>query len=485
MTSYIIRPTTITRDEVLASEYSWSSKDFRKFKIKNTNNKFIKELIKFENVGEQINVEEYLSFDTSCYLGTISGMDNLIYNPKNGERISPIVYKKSTKKLEKGDVIVSRNASLGKISIISNDTNVILNGGLSYLRFIESYKFYTMAFFMVNYGSEYLISLTSGGGTQQNAKRQNVLDIPIPFPTTANNPNLEDVQKLVSLIVQNIIHKEEQIKLKNIQIDELIERELYDNQGSGSYEYKYPTREEMMSEGRMDTGLYEREFRKIDFLIKNYKMGSEKHETFVKKYFSGSTPNFIETVDKSKPFFIRPTEMTTSRVYLSLRNVRLNIKDTTRIDETEGIILPRKGGTYCLYKPSNMDAIIGDSVKFAFYNKDVNTCFISCLLTSRLIQKYLNIVKQKTNGGSLTESNLSNIPIPSFPEPKQKEIASLYYNKIDVCEDLNLENYLELQMVRNSQLGIFQLNMEIFDLRNKLETLVDKIVNEQPIIIEL
>ena len=54
--------------------------------------------------------------------------------------------------------------------------------------------------------------------------------MPIPFPTTTNHLNPEKVEALVSLIVQNIIDKEEQIKIKNKQIDELIEKELRDNQ---------------------------------------------------------------------------------------------------------------------------------------------------------------------------------------------------------------------------------------------------------------
>ena len=44
--------------------------------------------------------------------------------------------------------------------------------------------------FIVEYGAEYLTCLTSGGGTQQMQKT-NLLDVPIPFPTTTNHLNLK------------------------------------------------------------------------------------------------------------------------------------------------------------------------------------------------------------------------------------------------------------------------------------------------------
>ena len=85
---------------------------------------------------------------------------------------------------------VSRNASLGKIAYISNDSKVILNGGISFFNFKDKYEFYIPAFFITNYGSDYLTCITSGGGTQQNAKRGTLLSVPIPKPTLKTNEKL-------------------------------------------------------------------------------------------------------------------------------------------------------------------------------------------------------------------------------------------------------------------------------------------------------
>ena len=74
-----------------------------------------------------------------------------------------------------------------------------------------------------------------------------------------------------------------------------------------------------------------------------------------------------------------------------------------------------------------------------------------------------------------------NISIPNFPEEKQQEIARQYYNKIEKNTDLTFENYLEKEKERNSKLWIFQLNMELFELRETLENLIDKIIMNKEI----
>ncbi len=67
---------------------------------------------------------------------------------------------------------------------------------------------------------------------------------------------------------------------------------------------------------------------------------------------------------------------------------------------------------------------------------------------------------------------------------KQKEIAKSYYNKVDGLANISLDNYLAEHKKRNQKLGIFQLNIEIFVLKEKLENLVDKIVMDEKIDIQ-
>ena len=103
-----------------------------------------------------------------------------------------------------------------------------------------------------------------------NFREEYLLNTKIPFPTTSNHQEPEKIEKLVSIITQNIIDKEE----KNKKIDELIEKELRKNQKSeNNFKYSYPKISEIKKESRLNTGIYEREFKEIDFLIRNYEGG--------------------------------------------------------------------------------------------------------------------------------------------------------------------------------------------------------------------
>ena len=93
-------------------------------------------------------------------------MEGTIINEKAGKNISPLIYETSNKKISAGDFVISRNASIGKIAYVDRDIKAIVNGGISFFKFREKYKFYVPAFFITRYGEDTLKCLTSGGGTQ-------------------------------------------------------------------------------------------------------------------------------------------------------------------------------------------------------------------------------------------------------------------------------------------------------------------------------
>ena len=111
----------------------------------------------------------------------------------------------------------------------------------------------------------------------------------------------------------------------------------------------------------------------------------------------------------------------------------------------------------------------------------IKKIFTLCFLSSDFFK---NTIKNFTSKGSVPAiypRDIAKLKIPNFPESKQQEIAKLYYNPLEKNTGLDLENYLEREHARNSEVGIFQLNMEIFSLREQLEDLVHKIVMEEKI----
>lgn len=487
MSNFLIKPNSIKKSDILNKVFSLHPSEHKKIDIRNKNLKSISQLVNDEGVGEQINVDEYLNFNSNYTLVTISNMGKCIIDETQGERISPFIYKDSAKKLSKGDVLVSRNASLGKITLVNKDFNGILNGGISYLKFKEDKKYYAFAFFLLDYGADYLTVLTSGGGTQKNAKRQNLLDLKIPFPTSENHKTPVLIEKYVSLLTQNIIDKEEQIGKKLKQINELIEKEL--KSSFTKFSFTHPKKSTFTKNNfRLDTGLYKEEYKKIVDGIKKYENGYFSLASLKKhKWVSGSTPSaLIETNLKTDKLWIAVADINYGLTYKRLKSFK--IKDNINIIQNGDILITRKGATV-----GKMIIYFDTGYKETFVNEDLKVLrldipmyekvFIGLFLNSKYGQVQMLSNGSKGTKQGLTNPNILNVVIPKFPDAIKKQIAVLYHNEIKKEELNDLDSYLETEKNRNSKIGIAQLNLESFELIEKLDSVIHKIITNEPITI--
>ncbi|WP_210708384.1 hypothetical protein [Maribacter dokdonensis] len=80
--------------------------------------------------------------------------------------------------------------------------------------------------------------------------------------------------------------------------------------------------------------------------------------------------------------------------------------------------------------------------------------------------------------------DFATLKYPNFEKELKQKIKSLYYFEKPKTE-YELKDYLVKEKNRNKEIGIFQLNTEIIELKNKLKEIIDKIINEKPIKIEL
>ncbi len=485
MKTYIKKPKSVKINNIKEKEFSLTPWDLRHLYFLNNNFKKIEDLKNYENVWEQIDVINYLSFETWYNLWTISWMKGIIYDEKaNSENISPFLYKKSTKKLSKWEIVISRNATLWKASYITTDIKCVLNWWLSNIFIKDEIKrFYVFWFFFSNFPSEQLKLITSWWWTQQNAKRQNVLDIKIPFPTINNHKEPEKIEKLVSLIVQNLIDKEEQIKLKNEIIDEKIEKELRKNQEWKELKYSFPRINEIKAEKRLDTWIYTRKYKYYENNIiwyKNWFYYLEKskispwvtpqdyHFSDIKKndtFYNWITPKNIEKRQMTFNTFIHTNTKSKVKSYSLILNGIRYVWNGIFNDNSSTIF-------------ANQNTLIINQ-----FSEKIKQLFLFCFLTS-IIWKEMQMTRRNFWIVPILYTDaLCKIPIPKFSDSKQEEIAKEYYNKVDKNTDLDFENYLEKEKKRNKELWIFQLNMELFSLREVLEDLVDKIVMDEKITI--
>ena len=474
---------------------SLSARDYRKLVIKNKNIVKLGDLLETKHkVGKEIGSESYMPKSNHRFLKTVNISKNFLLAESTFE------YCKPTNKVfpRKNEILIAKDGGgdgLGDACLYpyENKGNLdSISAGVLAINIIADKRHYVFGILKSQHFKDYIDLNTAQGSTIRHSKVES-LNYEIPFPTKNNHPEPQKIEQLVSLITQNIINKEAQIKAKNQKIDDLIEKELKENQNpKNSFKYSYPKISEIKQETRLDTGTYEREFKEIDFLIKNYGGG---FFSLLSKYTASRGQNLqISNIGESiysdveKPNFYRlftNVELTDDRTISSYRwlgnkNQLMLIPKKTIFLSADGtvgrcIYIADVGKTITNIHPWNINKIKPD-------NKDFEDVFVAMFLGFLYKKSYYEKIKDKANGGGIKVNHLQKyFPIPNFPEPKQQEIAVEYYNKIDKNQNLTLENYLQKETARNQQIGIFQLNMEIFILREKLEDLVDKIINNLPI----
>jgi hypothetical protein len=491
MKSYILKPKFVRKSEILKKDHILSPARHHKIAI-NNNFKSLVDLIKISK--NSLNISNKKKYFNYVEIGSINNSTGYV-NHTNKKSID--ISTDSVFSLQKDDILISTvRTYLGGIGIITqNENNVVASKALIVLRDLID-KAVDRCYLFGVLRSGFFIEQTSlilNASMYPRMDKESFNQLKIPFPTKNNNPEPQKIEQLVSLITQNIINKEEQIKAKNQKIDELIERELKENQNpKNSFKYSYPKISEIKQETRLDTGIYEREFKEIDFLIRNYGGG---FFSLLSKYTASRGQNLqISNIGESiysdveKPNFYRlftNVELTDDRTISSYRwlgnkNQLMLIPKKTIFLSADGtvgrcIYITDVGKTITNIHPWNINKIKPD-------NKDFEDVFVAMFLGFLYKKSYYEKIKDKANGGGIKVNHLQKyFPIPNFPEPKQQEIAKEYYFQIDKNQNLTLESYLEKETTRNQQIGIFQLNMEIFELREKLENIIDKIINDSPI----
>lgn len=482
MKSYIIKPKSVRKGEMLEREYSFSGFSYRFVKCKNKNYFHLgsDEILEKNVKGFEPGSKEYVGFSDNYFI-RISEMDNLNFTfttSKDTKKIRPVESSNKSKVIHQSDICYQTASNVGNACIYDGE-KAFYNSHIRKLAFKKN-KYYVFAILKSAFGKEQVDVSGSIKGVD-NFREEYLLNTKIPFPTTKNHSNPEKVENLVCFIVQNIIDKEEQIKLKNRKIDELIEKELKDNQKTGIFSYSYPRISEIKEETRLDTGLYEKEFKEIDFLIRNY----DKSYGFIdeREIQGGNTPK--QRIFGMGNLWLTPTDckkgILTNKSLIKSQKYNLNddylvIVNRSNVAET---VLFRKDLLKIGQHNQGMYRVKIEKQNYSHF------LFILTWFNSSIFQKYIGDV---ATGATFKEIRVDDIskksPIPKFPESKQQEIAKLYYNSLEKNKDLNLENYLDKEKIRNQEAGIFQLNMEIFSLREQLENLVHKIVMEEKIEIE-
>ncbi|MDE5925773.1 MAG: hypothetical protein K2G68_03550, partial [Helicobacter sp.] len=269
--AYIDIPKEISSKEVLENGCNLSSNAYKKLLMKNANFKILRELLardlKRSDLGVEVGSLSYVPKSPFTFMRA-KALQEYSFLPEITDESLLYILPQSfvNMDLKKGDVIISKDSNIGEIVILEKDyPNTMLSGAMYKLP-LAQHKYYILAVIKHRIFRDQLDFIVPKGATIRHAK-QLFLECKIPFP----NYNVEQTIAFIETLVQSIIIKEKLIKERHTKILNLIESELLNNQKSNAFCYAYPTFKELQESGRLDTGIYCEEFKKIDFLIKNYK----------------------------------------------------------------------------------------------------------------------------------------------------------------------------------------------------------------------
>lgn len=487
--SYVKTPTAISYSHIVEKDFTLSSSQYVDLVIPNKNFLYVRDFLsrplQRKDLGVEVGSLNYIGKSTHYFLRTKALQQHSFLPEITSETALPIMPSCFVKmNLKKGDLIISKDSNIGEIVILDKDyPNYMLSGALYKLPVSEK-KYYLLAFIKHNIFREQLDFMVPKGATIRHAKTM-FLDCKIPMP----NHNSENTIKFVELLTQAIINKEQLIKNRHENILNLIEQELLTNQKPNEFKFEMPTFKEIEKTGRLDTGIYTEQFKKIKFLVQNYKNGFFNIDT--NRIKSGSTPEvrFIGNIKALKNRWVTPTHCSE---HGTLTEERINLEGNNNINEDCILLINRtsKGG-------------IGEYVGIAvFYNykdfgkghhnqgmyrvfnyKTHELLFMLCFLNCSLMRKYCAGLSVGSKMKELKTEQFLQIPFPNFDEQKQKEIALLYHNpniKYQV-HTFTLDNFLEQDNAFNETAGIYELDKTAKQLKEILNKAIDDIVNDREV----
>lgn len=488
MKNYVDIPQSISIDDIKQNNYILSSNSYKRLIMKNANYKKLRDLLDRkltrQDLGQEVGSLSYIT-NSLYYFMRSKALQNYSFLPQiTKETTLPILSQSFVNlSLKKGDLIISKDSNIGEVAILDKDyPNTMLSAALYKLPITKN-KFYIFALMKHEIFTQQLDFMVPKGATIRHAKTL-FLDCKIPFP----NYNAEKTLKFIETITKSIIAKEMRIKELHAKILESIEKELLENQKPNKFIYTLPNINEIKASTRLDTGIYCEEFKRLDFLVKNYKGGVFFiNERNIK---SGSTPQtrYIADLDFLKYVWVTPSHCSDYGTIEKME--RINLMGNPNL--TQSCILisnatskGQKGefvGIATFYNHTDLgDAQYNQQLYKLTDTNITKLLFMLCFLNCKLARKMCSYLCVGSKMKGMKIEHFLQIPFPNFPQNKQNEIASLYHNPNAKLEfaDLNLENFAQKDNEFCQKAGIYELDKSIKHLKKILNNTIDDIVNDK------
>lgn len=499
MISYIAPLKIVKKNDIIIRGHSLSSTSFKEVKFKNNNFLLLGSLLDDKTKGFEPGREEYITFSENNFI-RIQDMDRLEFSFKENESTIKIIppKKESYKKkiIRNGDLCYQTASDVGNVCIYLGE-KAFYNSHIRRLK-LKDNKHYIFSILKSNFGKNQVDVSGSIKGID-NFSEELLLNTKIVFPTKENNASPEKVERLISVIVQNILNKEREINKKDFLINKIFEKELMENSYTKRFNYLFPNINEVREILRLDSKMYNKDFKQFENYLENYPNGYVLFgDLKIKKEIkSRKGPNLAISVIGESIYTDVKKENLVQLILSKNVSDKGIIRKITYIGNKHKLPFLKKYDLM-LFARGDIGRVlfIDDFLINSTSNFDVFFISYNSNLEEKLfLLNYLKFLKNKNYwnffsvGGSgalsLTDNLLKRLKIPNFPKDIKLKISKLYHNKIDKIKNLNLDNYLSEENKRNESLGIFQLSLEVLQLKEILDKLIWKISNNEKIEITL
>lgn len=496
MKKYVDIPQYTTLKNIQKNSFTFSATQYKTFNIKNNNKLKVKDFLYRDlirdDLGVEVGSESYIDNSDYYFMKTAALQEDTNLIDINRESMQPIIPKKFIKMdLKKGDILISKDSNVGEVAILEKDyPNIMLCGGIYKLP-IKEHKYYFLAFAKNEIFKQQIDFLVPRGSTIRHGKTK-FLECYIPIP----NSNKDKIMNYVELLMQAIMDKEIIIREKHKKILEKIEKELENNQLDNEFKYEQPTIKNIIRHHRLDTSLYSEEFERNNFIIKNYKYGYISLTERGYKGIRGTSleNNFIKSRIDSDEYIdgfyelIIPTNISEfgyvkKSSYIGTPVKLKTIKKGDIIFGGEGF---GKGRTFVVCEDVNNIATNYHGIRIVNDNNDIiDSIFIRCFLAYWREKGMIDRIGVGGSGGHCAPSYFHLIVTPKFPEEIKKEIVKLYHNNIKYeNNNVNENNFLEIDHKYNLNAGIYELDKNIKTIKKRLNNVIEKIANDEDILID-
>jgi len=306
-------------------------------------------------------------------------------------------------------------------------------------------------------------------------------------------PKRKELIEYVSVLTKAYYEKIQLISNRHKEILEIIQTEIINNQKKNSFNFEFPSFNELEN-NRLDATYYSEKHKSLMFPTLNYKNG------------------YLPLTEQGLELKPGPS--------LEIRLLGTRIDSDKHIDGFYRLITPKQilnNGTVKNYEyigtPKKIptiqygDILFGESGtgrSMVYLDNDNNTinnahahilrpikgkCSLNKAITVRCIMQYykeigiIDCITVGGSGGHLSPSYFDRVFIPTFPEEIQNKVAGLYHKpnfKYDVAK-CTLTDFLDTDSKFNITAGIYELNKTASYLKEKLDFAIDNIVNDRPV----